>query len=380
MKKVFNWGSIWLAILSLTVVNCKDKNADNNSTKKPRKSAESKSKKGAYQTAKKHLDQFEPLPNAFKTEENPLTEDKIDLGRKLYYDKRLSKTQTVSCNSCHNLKEYGIDTRSGKKDNRKIAQTSEGIKNHFGPRNSPTVYNAAGQFRQFWDGRKADVEAQAKGPILNPVEMGMPEPDYVMKVVESIPGYRKAFEEAFPKSDTPVKIDNLAKAIGAFERKLVTPAPWDKFLEGDKNALTNKQIKGFNTFVSVGCTSCHTGTLVGGQMYQKLGLVKPWPNQKDKGRYKVTKNESDKMRFKVPILRNITETAPYFHDGSVYELDKAVSMMAKYQLGKDLSDNQTDNIVAWLESLKGEIPSDYIAKPELPEDGPSTPEPKPEGG
>jgi len=299
---------------------------------------------------------------------NPITPEKIDLGRKLYYDTRLSINHDLSCNSCHDLAQYGIDPRPPH-------SVSKGHKDQTGDRNSPTVYTAAGHFRQFWDGRAADVEEQAKGPVLNPIEMAMPDEDYVLKVLKSIPGYVDLFKKAFPNDAQPITYDNYAKAVGAFERKLVTPAPWDKFIAGDDSALTDAQKQGFNTFVKVGCMTCHMGPYIGGMMYQKTGLIKPWPSQKDLGRFAVTKDEKDKMMFKVPTLRNILKTGPYIHDGSISDIREVIKLMATHQLGKDLTDEQVDQIVAWFESLTGEIPTDYIAKPELPASGPDTPKP-----
>ena len=307
-----------------------------------------------------------PLPDVMRSEDNPITEAKVDLGRMLYYDKRFSVSNTVSCNTCHPLKEYGVDH----------LPVSLGHEDKKGTRNAPTVYNAAGHIAQFWDGRAADVEEQALGPVLNPVEMAMPSRDYVLRVIESVPGYVERFEEAFPERDNPITFENFGKAIGAFERKLTTPAPWDAFLAGDKDALTDKQKQGFITFMTTGCMTCHNGTYLGGNMYQKVGLVKPWPNQEDKGRYEHTGNEADKMFFKVPSLRNVAKTEPYFHDGSVEDLGTAVKMMAEHQLGRDLSDEKTQEIIAFLKSLTGEIPTEYIEKPELPDSGPNTPKPQ----
>lgn len=311
------------------------------------------------------LSLFSPLPDSFESPNNPLTEEKINLGRKLYYENRISKNQDVSCNSCHDLPSYGVDNK----------KTSEGHRRQVGDRNSPTVYNAAGHIAQFWDGRAVTVEEQAKGPILNPVEMAMPDANYVIKVLRSIPGYEEEFQKVFSKEAEPVVIDSVAKAIAAFERKLTTPARWDRFLAGDERALTDEEKAGFNKFVETGCTTCHNGALVGGGMFQKLGLVKPWPDQHDLGRHKVTGLESDKMVFKVPSLRNVEKTAPYFHDGSIGALEEAVKKMGEHQLGKQLSREDVHSIIAWLKSLTGEIPTAYIAKPELPVSGPQTPAP-----
>jgi cytochrome c peroxidase len=313
------------------------------------------------------LGMFQPLPEVMESPENPITPAKVDLGRMLYYETRISKNHDISCNTCHDLANFGVDGKP----------TSPGHKGQLGDRNSNTVYNAAGQFVQFWDGRAKDVEEQAKGPVLNPVEMAMPDEASVIAVLKSMPGYVEAFEKAFPGEADPVTYDNFAKAVGAFERKLVTPSRWDKFLEGDQAALSAEERKGFNKFVEAGCTTCHIGPYVGGNMFQKTGLVKPWPRQEDKGRAMETKNAADDMMFKVPILRNITKTGPYFHDGSEPSLENAVKLMAEYQLGKTLTDEDTKLIVAWLETLTGEIPTAYIKEPELPASTDKTPKPDP---
>ena len=358
----FKWYSVPVICVALLCVapGCKKKSKqgdDKRESKKAAEQKEEKEEKSLVEKARENLEPFEALPETFSSEENPITEEKVALGRMLYYDKRISKGDDVSCNTCHPLDEYGVDHK----------KVSTGHKNRKGPRNAPTVYNAANQVAQFWDGRAEDIEEQAKGPVLNPKEMGMPEAEEVETFLGSVPGYEKAFEKAFPESDEPVSFDNMAKAIGAFERKLVTPSKWDEFLEGDDEALTDKELKGFNTFVDAGCPTCHVGSRVGGSMYQKLGLIEEYPDKSDKGRFEVTEKESDKMKFKVPVLRNITETEPYFHDGSVKTLEKAVELMGKHQVGKDLSDTQVELIVTWLETLEGEIPKDFIEKPELPE-------------
>ena len=306
------------------------------------------------------------LGHAIEDEERPLTQEKIDLGRMLFYENRLSKNQQISCNSCHQLDKYGVDNES----------TSSGHKSQRGGRNSPTVYNAAGHIAQFWDGRAKDVEEQAKGPILNPIEMAMKSSESVLQTLESIPGYVDAFKKAFPQDKQPINYENLAAAIGAFERKLVTPSRFDQFLAGDKTALKDEEVKGLQTFVATGCITCHSGTYMGGRMYQKVGLAAPWPNVKDLGRFEVTKGEGDKHVFKVPSLRNIAKTAPYLHDGSVLLLDTQVRLMARHQLAKELSDDDVKSIVTFLNTLTGEIPKEYIKKPQLPASGPKTPKPE----
>ena len=311
------------------------------------------------------LASFNSLPEVITSRKYSVTQEKIELGRKLFYDERLSKSQQLSCNSCHNLETYGVDNQ----------QFSTGHNQQKGERNTPTVYHAAGHLAQFWDGRAADVEEQAKTPILNPIEMAMLDEDYVVKTLKSIPGYVLAFRDAFPDENDPVTFNNMAKAIGAFERKLVTPSRWDKFLMGDEEALSDAEKAGFNKFIELGCMTCHSGTYVGGHIFNKFGLVKPWPGNKDLGRYNVTQNEADKFFFKVPSLRNVEKTGPYFHNGSIDNLEKVVSMMAKHQLGKKISSREVTSVVAFLKALTGEIPKDYIKKPELPPSGPETPKP-----
>lgn len=304
-----------------------------------------------------------PLPENFYPQQQPADPELVALGRSLYFEKRLSKNQDISCNSCHQLDHYGVDNQP----------FSPGHKGQLGGRNSPSVYNAASHVAQFWDGRAADVEAQAKGPILNPVEMAMPSEAQVLKVLNSMPEYVEAFATAFPQDKPSVTYDHLGQAVGAFERGLVTPAPFDRYFAGDQTALNAKQKRGLTLFTDAGCAQCHNGTYLGGNTYQKAGRVNPWPNQDDQGRYKVTGSDDDRMLFKVPSLRNVAETGPYFHDGSVKSLKAAVVQMANTQLGKDLSNAEAGDIVAFLESLTGEPPAEYIQSPVLPVSTESTP-------
>jgi len=313
-------------------------------------------------------------PEPESTTEDPEVEAiRVELGRMLYYEPRLSKNHDLSCNSCHDLANYGVDVRT--RDGERIA-TSIGHDGVFGDRNSPTTFNAFLHIAQFWDGRAEDVEEQAKGPVLNPVEMAMPDADYAVKVLRSIPGYRAKFRRAFPNAEEPITYDHFAEAIGAFERKLITPAPIDDFLAGDTEAISDEQLEGLDLFVER-CASCHMGEGFGGSIYQKLGLLEPYDTD-DKGRYRVTGEEDDEYVFKVPSLRNITETAPYLHDGSVDRLERMVSIMAEHQTpqGK-LSDEELSRVLAFLDSLTGTIPEKLIAKPDLPESGEHTPSPDP---
>lgn len=309
---------------------------------------------------------FGKLPAEWPNPDNPFTEAKVDLGRMLYYENRLSLSQQFSCNSCHLLDRYGVDNKP----------FSEGHAGALTGRNSPTVYNAAAHIAQFWDGRAATVEEQAKGPILASGEMAMPNPDYVLKVLKSIPGYRPLFETAFPGEADPITYDNVAKAIGVFERKLSTPSRFDQYVGGDDDALTDQEKRGVSAFLAAGCATCHMGPAVGGLMYQKLGLVKPWPALTDEGRSKISGNEMEKYFFKVPSLRNVEKTAPYLHDGSVQSLNLMIALMAEYQLGKTLTVAEVEDIAAFLRSLTGEINHAYIKKPDsFPESGPETPAP-----
>jgi cytochrome c peroxidase len=310
--------------------------------------------KGGGETAVRldttQLAMFGPLPETMESAANPVTDAKIELGRKLYFETRLSLGNDISCASCHRLESYGADTGA----------VSVGHQGKLGGRNSPTVYNAAGHFAQFWDGRAADVEAQALGPILNPVEMAMPAAPAVIARIRADTAYRRLFTAAFPTDRDAITYDNLGRAIGAFERRLVTPARWDHVFHGMDTMLTNAEKTGFATFVSTGCPTCHLGVYVGGSMFQKAGLVTPWPDTTDIGREGVTHNAVDRFFFKVPSLRNIAHTAPYFHNGAVRSLDTAVVWMARHQLGKELPAEQVAQIVTWLGSLSGTIPTAYI--------------------
>jgi len=307
---------------------------------------------------------FGALPGRFDSAANPATPEKIALGRMLYYDPRLSKNHDVSCNTCHDLSNAGVDHDT----------VSTGHRGQRGNRNAPTVYNAAGQLAQFWDGRAADVEEQARGPVLNPVEMAMPDPDAVVRVLRSMPAYVAAFKAAFPGEKDPVNYQNFGLAVGAFERGLVTPSRFDAYLAGDRSALSDTEQRGLATFVSTGCTACHNGVLVGGGSYQKLGTVQPYSTA-DPGRMKVTHADADRQVFKVPPLRNVARTGPYFHDGAIADLATAVRTMARVQLGRTLGDPEVASIVAFLGALDGRPPPDYVAPPRLPPSSPTTPPP-----
>ena len=309
---------------------------------------------------------FGVLPETAVSADNPSTEARVALGRQLFFDSRLSVNHDISCSSCHQLDAFGVDGEA----------TSPGHKGQRGDRNSPTVYNAALHATQFWDGRAADVEEQASGPVTNPVEMAMPDAASVDRVLRSIPGYASGFAASFPGEAQPVGFANAALAIAAFERTLLTPAPLDAFIAGDATALDAAQQRGLELFLTAGCTTCHNGPAIGGAMWQKLGLMHPYETD-DPGRFKVTGQESDRGFFKVPGLRNVAKTGPWFHDGSVATLGDAVRKMAWHQLGRELTDAEVADLVAFLGALTGSPSAEMMAVPELPPSGPDTPPPDP---
>jgi cytochrome c peroxidase len=276
----------------------------------------------------------------------------------------LSKGQSLSCNSCHDLAKHGVDGRP----------VSIGHKGQSGSRNAPTVYNAATHIAQFWDGRAETVEAQATGPILNPIEMANDE-GRVVAALASIPAYVEAFRTAYPGTPQPITLADVGDAIGAFERGLVTRSRWDRFIAGQSDALTAPEKRGLRTFLDHGCMACHTGPQVGGSMFQRVGVMEPWPNQRDLGRAEITKSPIDRMMFKVPSLKNIAETGPYFHDGSAATLKDAIRAMGRYQVGVLLTDAEVDAIATWMRSMSGDPDPVYIAMPKLPASTGRTPSP-----
>jgi cytochrome c peroxidase len=304
---------------------------------------------------------FGPLPQTMASEKNPLTPEKVKLGKILFYESRISVDGTVSCIRCHPISLYMADG------------LKKSIGNHYkvNPRNAPTLFNAAAQISAHWIGNRADVEDQARQSVIGPPSFGLPSHEVLETKLKEIKGYNDLFKKAFPNGGHPITVDNFAKAVGAFERTLVTPSPFDAFLKGGKGALKEKEKRGLKTFLETGCTACHSGQYLGGQMYQKFGVVEPyWKYTKseaiDEGRYVVTKNESDKYLFKVPVLRNVSKTAPYFHDGSVDKLADAVWIMGKVQLGRDLTKSQIEEMFAFLESLTGKISEEVLKVPLLP--------------
>ena len=286
-------------------------------------------------------DLFAPLPEKMPGGEND-TEVRIQLGKKLYFETAISSNRTQSCNSCHRL-----DEKLGGVDN---LPTSEGAEGKFGDRNSPTTLNAGLHIAQFWDGRAADLAEQAKGPVLNPIEMGMANEAAVLARLEEA-GYGEPFKTAFPGAEPALTYDNYAEAVAAFERTLITRDRFDDFLAGKPKALTAAEMGGLKEFMEIGCIDCHNGALLGGDSYEQMGQANEYANKKDLGRFDVTKDEEDKYVFKVPSLRNIALTAPYFHDGQAKTLADAVKQMAWLQLGEELDEAQVASIVAFLGSL-----------------------------
>ncbi|MFB2532267.1 cytochrome-c peroxidase [Paracoccus sp. p3-h83] len=312
---------------------------------------------------------FKPIPLAPTIHDgNMLTRERIDLGAKLFFDPRMSRSGLFSCQSCHNVGLAGVDG----------LETSIGHGWQKGPRNAPTMLNAVYNIAQFWDGRAPDLAAQAKGPVQAGVEMNNT-PDNVVATLKSMPGYVDAFAAAFPGSNDAVSFDNFALAVEAFEATLITPnSKFDQFLMGQDGAMTEQEKNGLKLFVDTGCASCHGGVNFGGQDYYPFGVVeKPGADvlpEGDRGRFAVTETAGDDYVFRAAPLRNIALTAPYFHSGKVWDLRQAVDIMANSQLGAELSDAQIDDIVAFLHTLSGEQPQ--VVHPVLPVRGHDTPKPE----
>ncbi len=317
---------------------------------------------------KKAQENFKPIPSIVPAvKDNAVTHEKVELGKFLFFDPRLSASEIISCNTCHNLGTGGVDA----------GPTSVGHAWQKGPRRAPTVYNAVFNIAQFWDGRAADLKAQAKGPVQASVEMNST-PEHVVKTLASMPDYVEMFQKAFPNEASPVTFDNFAKAVEAFEATLITPASkFDQYLEGNENALNEQEKSGLTFFMSKGCVACHNGINVGGQGYFPFGVVEN-PGAEvlpstDKGRFNVSKTASDEYVFRAAPLRNVALRAPYFHTGQVWSLKQAVGVMGSSQLGAKLTDKEEDDIVAFLGALTGELPS--VSFPVLPIRTNSTPEP-----
>lgn len=288
----------------------------------------------------------------------------VELGKKLYFDPRLSKSGFISCNSCHNLSMGGTDN----------IPTSIGDKWQQGPINAPTVLNSSLNVAQFWDGRAADLKAQAGGPIANPGEMAFTH-TLAINVLESIPGYVREFKQVFGKDK--ITIEEVTLAIAEFEKTLVTPnSRFDQWLLGKKDALSADEQAGYQLFKDSGCVACHNGEAVGGNSFQKMGVVEPYKTKATAaGRADVTGKDADRFNFKVPTLRNVEMTYPYFHDGAANTLTEAVDIMGRLQLGKKFTKDENTKIVAFLKTLTGDQPSFQL--PVLPPSTDATPRPTP---
>jgi cytochrome c peroxidase len=310
---------------------------------------------------------FKPLPADAGTQTHPVTPERVALGRALFFETRVSTDGKQSCAACHQPSFYGTDA----------LPRSVGNQGKLIPRNAPTVFNTALQFVQHYGGNRADVEEQAVKALVSPLAYGNADFAAAEARLRALPGYRAMFEKAFPGEAEPVTAQNWGRAIGAYERVLLTPAAFDRYLGGDTTALSAQAKQGLDKFMSYGCAGCHSGVTVGGQMYQKFGLTQDYWTMtgsaeidlfkgRDKGRFQDTQNEADAFIFKVQQLRNVAVTPPYFHDGSVANLNDAVRIMGKLQLGRDLSQADISDIVAFLESLTGEVPAQFASVPNLP--------------
>ncbi|KFI21651.1 cytochrome-c peroxidase [Nitrosococcus oceani] len=303
---------------------------------------------------------FKPLPETMATAEFPTPPERVSLGKRLFFDPRLSADGMISCATCHRPALYGTDA----------LPRSIGVEHRVNPRNAPTVLNAALQDWQHWRGDRANVEEQASKSVLGHGSFGNPNEEAVLAKLRAL-GYTPAFQSAFPEANEPLTLENFGKAIGAYERTLVSPSPFDNYLKGNTEALGPQAKKGLGTFIKTGCIACHNGTGVGGQALRKFGIKKNYwqatgSEVVDEGRYSITQNQTDKYVFKVPSLRNVAMTPPYFHDGSVTTLPKAIRIMAQVQLGKTLSQQQIKAIMVFLNSLTGELPADFQQAPLLP--------------
>ena len=300
-----------------------------------------------------------PVPQMVVEPTVPQDPNRVALGRLLFHDPRLSKNQDASCSTCHVLTNFGMDGRA----------TSSGAEGQGGRRNTPSVLNAATHVAQFWDGRAITVEAQAVAALTDPVEMGMADEQAVVDAISRVPRYVEMFHQSFPGEERPISLHNVGEAIGAFERGLVSQSRWDEFMAGDHAALSSREKEGFTLFQQRGCIVCHAGPQVGGMSFQKVGAIYPWPNQQDQGRAEITHFGPDRMVFKVPSLKNIAETGPYFHDGSTSDIQTAIRMMALHQLGIEIADEEVYAIEVWMRSMTGEADPVYVAAPQLPPGG-----------
>jgi cytochrome c peroxidase len=373
----FSFGAIgtWCVVSVVALVGCRDPGAKQGSEGKPT-SANTPPRKlrplpdvdalarefdlpvsnvrAAFETARR----MTPIRQAFSRSLGRDSDDQAQLGRLLFFDRRLSSSGGVSCQTCHVLSNYGVDS----------LPKAVGHEGREGRRNTPSVFNVGGLALFFWDGRATTLEAQAKSPLLHPDEMALSNEAEAISIVKSISGYAESFRRAFPDQTDPISFDNIVGAIAAYERRLITPAPWDRFLAGDDDAISMDAKRGFSLIYHHGCGACHTGVTFGGHQRERFDLTKIRPDveQRDQGFFELSGRETDRLRFRVPSLRNVEKTAPYFHDGSVDSLDEAVRTMARVQLSKELDDRDVGSFVSFLKTLTGEPPAKWITPPELP--------------
>ena len=344
---------LFFVLILFVLLSCGDSKAPKQNVMEQQLAAQKESAELEAQIGERARSTFQPLAVSAENPKNAFSDAKIKLGKLLYFDNRLSKDETQSCNTCHNLSTFGVDNKP----------TSPGDNGGLGPRNSPTVFNAALHTSQFWDGRAKDVEEQAGMPILNPVEMAIPNEKFLLDRLSKVGLYQTLFKEAFPDESNPITYVNIENALAAFERKMITPSKFDEYLKGNANALSVDEKKGLKTFMEVGCTTCHMGSLMGGNIFQKFGVYGNYwdltgSNPIDEGRFAETGNEAEKYMFKVPSLRNVAKTQPYFHDGSVANLEDATKIIAKINLNVDLTDEQVKDLVTFMNALTADIPDD----------------------
>lgn len=350
--------NLFLVLILFFMISCGDKKSPKKNVMEQQMEAQKASSALEAEIGERARSTFQALAVTSENPNNPMTDAKIKLGKVLYFDVRLSKDGTQSCNTCHDLNTFGVDNKP----------TSPGDDGGLGTRNSPTVLNAALHTTQFWDGRSKDVEEQAGMPILNPVEMAIPSEKFLIDRLSKIELYQGLFKEAYPGESKPLTYVNLQNAIGAFERTLLTPSKFDEYIKGNANALSVDEKRGLKTFMEVGCTTCHMGSLLGGNLFQKFGVYSDYwaltgSDPVDDGRFTETGNEAEKYMFKVPSLRNIAETHPYFHDGSVADLGEATKIIAKLNLNIDLSDDQVKDLVTFMGALTADLPADVKQVP-----------------
>lgn len=349
---------LFFVLILFITISCGDKKGPKKNVMEQQMEARKVSSELEAQIGERARSTFQVLATKAENPKNPMTDEKVKLGKILYFDTRLSKDGTQSCNTCHDLNTFGVDNKP----------TSPGDNGGLGDRNSPTVLNAALHTSQFWDGRAKDVEEQAGMAITNPVEMAIPSEQFLVDRLSKVELYQGLFKEAFPDESKPLTYMNIQNTIAVFERTLLTPSKFDEYLKGNANALSVDEKKGLKTFMEVGCTTCHMGSLPGGNILQKFGIYSNYwemtgSDPIDEGRFKETGNEAEKYVFKAPSLRNIVKTYPYFHDGSVESLEEAIKIIAKVNLNIDLNEEQVKELVVFLNALTSDLPDDVNQTP-----------------